>query len=392
MLVRKRSVFASIVLAMCISGLALPANAANPTINVSGSTQYKPDERRTATISGRLTNPTKSRAVYLQRRAAGVGNFAKVATSKTGKNGAYSFKVAVPSTTVSYDYRVWGAYKKGKYAAQYVPNSNPGKRIAFTNRWSLKFDDDFGSFDSTKWGYRQSGTRLAPSRTRSMSHPRAADVKSGTMQVRVHNATSGHKKLDDYTQNEWANHPSPRYINGHVSTENKFSFTYGIAAARIKFAKTRGQHGSFWLQPIAGTSGDEIDIVEFFGNGYSKSGIKGGLAHFIHSPAKGKIGGMVDSRKMLGKGTPYSGYHVYSVDWTPQRYVFRVDGFVVKTLNRATSNVPHFLILSQLTSDWELAEKDKKSDLKKAFKNEVDNGGSKTYVDWVRVWQVPSMS
>ena len=376
MLVRKSLIFAGIVLAMCISGLALPAQAASPTIYVSGSTQYKPDERRTATISGRLTNPTKSRTVYLQRRAAGVGNFARVATSKTGKKGTYVFRVGVPSKAASYDYRVLGAAKKRKYAAQYVPSAAPWKKITFTNPWTLKFSDNFNSFDSTKWSYRQPGSRL-PSRLVSMSHPRAASVKSGAMQVRVHNGTANDRNLNPRA---WSK--TPKYVNGHVSTEKSFSFTYGIAAASIKFAKTRGQHGSFWLQPIAGTSGDEIDIVEFFGNGYPK----GGLAHFIHSPKNGKIGGLVDSRKKLGKATPYNSYHVYSVEWTPRKYVFRMDGRVVKTLNRTTSNVPHYLILSQLTSDWELKEKDKKSSLKKAFAKEVKYG-SKTYVDWVRVWQ-----
>ena len=38
-------------------------------------------------------------------------------------------------------------------------------------------------------------------------------------------------------------------LNGHISTEGKHDFKFGVAAARMKFQKARGQHASFWLQP-----------------------------------------------------------------------------------------------------------------------------------------------
>ena len=58
-------------------------------------------------------------------------------------------------------------------------------------------------------------------------------------------------------------------LNGHIGTDNAFSFKYGVAAARIKFPRLRGQHGSFWMQPVGGMypggTGHEIDVTEFFG-------------------------------------------------------------------------------------------------------------------------------
>ena len=38
-------------------------------------------------------------------------------------------------------------------------------------------------------------------------------------------------------------------LNGHISTDGNHDFRYGVAAARMKFQKDRGQHASFWLQP-----------------------------------------------------------------------------------------------------------------------------------------------
>ena len=127
------------------------------------------------------------------------------------------------------------------------------------------------------------------------------------------------------------------YLNGTISTSGKFSYTYGYAAARIKFAKGRGQHGGFWMQPQVQASrygspartGAEIDIAEFFGKGYSN----GGLAHFLYTyPRKGKTTKYGDvfrraSTALAGKSDSWwSRYHVFSVEWTPTGYVFRIDG------------------------------------------------------------------
>ena len=43
----------------------------------------------------------------------------------------------------------------------------------------------------------------------------------------------------------------PYYLNGHVGTDLRFTFRYGTAAARVKFQKPRGMHGSFWMNARA---------------------------------------------------------------------------------------------------------------------------------------------
>ena len=70
------------------------------------------------------------------------------------------------------------------------------------------------------------------------------------------------------------------YLNGHISTDGRFDFRWGFAAARIKFPRSQGQHGSFWMQPSPNetTTGAEIDVVEYFGDGRKD----GGLAHFLY--------------------------------------------------------------------------------------------------------------
>lgn len=169
--------------------------------------------------------------------------------------------------------------------------------------------------------------------------------------------------------------------NAMVGTGNAakpFSFRYGTAAARVKFQPGQGMHSGFWLQTM-GAGGAEIDIAEYYGNGYWA-----GLQSKIHqTTANGGLrthGGTMNLSPVLAKGkTPASGWHVYSVEWTPKRYVFRVDGVVTMVTSKPhVSKAQQEVVMSLLTSDWALDDRVLKT-----------KESSKVAVDWVQVWQDP---
>ena len=74
--------------------------------------------------------------------------------------------------------------------------------------------------------------------------------------------------------------------------------------------------------------------------------------------------------------TWWRNYHVFSVQWTAREYVFRISGHEVWRTDRGVSHDPEFLILSMLSSDFELPSL-------AAGHNEVQSAS----VDWVKVWQ-----
>lgn len=172
----------------------------------------------------------------------------------------------------------------------------------------------------------------------------------------------------------------PYRLNGHVGTENLYGFTYGFAAARIKAQSARGQHAAFWMQAAGGQTaggpkkgGAEIDIMEYFGDDHPE----GGLTSFTYYlDAKGKKqtkGGWVSDLDQYGEGWADQ-YHVFSVEWTPKEYVFRIDGQVTHRIEGETSGREEFLILSLLSSDYELPR----------FNGELPE---QMEVDWARVWE-----
>jgi beta-glucanase (GH16 family) len=311
----------------------------------------------------KVTPARKDRKVTIERRTSVLSAWQRVTVGRTNSRGVFRFKADGARGATPYEFRAVAA-----------GTSTLARAVADTQTpadWQLKFEDRFGgsSLDRSKWDYRQLGQRHG-SRLRSQSSTRAVHVQNGALHLQVRR------------------HPTNKryYLNGHIGTLGHFAYTYGVAAARIKFERPRGMHGAFWLQPgsraaaygSAARTGAEIDVAEFFGKGYPK----GGLAHFLYSyPRAGvskKYGDVFPGAAKALRGHTdswWSRYHVFSVDWTSSGYVFRIDGTITWRSSKAVSKRPEFLILSLLSSDWELPQLDRSAlpaDMK---------------VDWVRAWQ-----
>lgn len=250
-------------------------------------------------------------------------------------------------------------------------------------RWETVFREEFdGRSLPEAWSHRQLGLyNPEGSRQCSTSDRSTVAISGGTLRLAVSRDPA--RRDEDCRTREYGTHDY--YLNGHVSTEGRYAFTYGVAAARIKFQRGRGQHGAFWLQRTVaeqvpgapGVSGAEIDVAEFFGEGYPD----GGLASFVYyldsAEEYRKVGGVqVRAGRTLPPGdTWWDRFHVFSVEWTPDEYVFRVDGRETFRTAEGVSGVDQFLVLSLLSSDWELGRLDPT-----ALPSSME-------VDWVRVWQ-----
>ena len=181
------------------------------------------------------------------------------------------------------------------------------------------------------------------------------------------------------------------YLNSQVVSPQ--SFLYGKFEARIKMQSPQGMHAAFWMLPggsvpsgvsssdLPGYRGTEVDVAEFFGDAFTKKGNpKGALYSYVYWPKKSgpavkTEGNTAKASKAIGKKKFSAGYHTYAVEWTPSAYIFSVDGKQTAKITVGISHRPESLLLSILTSDWELP-KMKSSSLPASMK-----------VDWVRVSQ-----
>jgi beta-glucanase (GH16 family) len=249
-----------------------------------------------------------------------------------------------------------------------------------TERWlNPTWTDEFtGNLLSKDWTHR--GNTYEPQSFRSCSrgNAKAVRVGGGAVRLSVLRDRTRLTKCPALKRGEIAGRYAYR-LNGHIGTDNAFSFRYGVAAARIKFPRLRGQHGSFWMQPVGGMypggTGHEIDVTEFFGRISHRSG----LFSYIHRYEAGSIvktGANIPDTFLHGPRDGWGkNFHVFSVQWTPRSLVFRIDGKETWRIGGRISRGPQYLILSLLSSDYELPEiKDRQLP-------------QHMYVDWVRVWE-----
>ncbi|WFB37074.1 family 16 glycosylhydrolase [Kiritimatiellota bacterium B12222] len=165
------------------------------------------------------------------------------------------------------------------------------------------------------------------------------------------------------------------YSMGEVNTQNSFTFRYGYVEARMKLPKEQGHWPGIWLMGGGvknvgndGRDGTEIDIVECPFNGQDK------VSHALHwdgySLDHQSRGQHVDVPGVQ------EGFHTFAVNWSPEGYIFFVDGKETwRTDAGGGCRIPLNIILSDEMGGWS-------GDPKKA-KNLPD----RTYIDYIRVWQ-----
>lgn len=131
-----------------------------------------------------------------------------------------------------------------------------------------------------------------------------------------------------------------------IGTQNKFETTFGYFECRVKMQPSNGHWSAFWLQsPTMSNVGDtkkngtEIDIYECFG---PQDNV---IVHNIHWD------GYKENHKHRGSGNIQvddllDGYHTFGLEWTPQEYIFYIDGIESWRTNEAISHRDQYIILS----------------------------------------------
>lgn len=346
-----------------------------PQIAQQGSAKSSPTKAKNAIEVS--VSPKRRTQVRLQVKSG--KKWVNVAAARTAKNGKHVFQA--------------NAKRKGKWATYRVAVGKKASAAASTAIWKKSdFTDTFSSGVRSKyWNHQRQHYNPEGLRRCSKGSPKAATTSRGVLRLSVLKDTSKRSKCTG-TKNGKRHGKYDWRLNGNISTQGKYSFKYGYAAARMKFPRAMGQHGSFWMQPVyskPGTvdpklTGAEIDVIESFGERYSKKN-QGMTSFTYHWKLQGNKGVRVKTGGYIPNITSFLAnksdnwwdkYHVFSVEWTPNYYIFRIDGKETWRSYVGVSGQAQYLALSLLSSDYELG-------LLKGDQNLPQH----MYVDWVRVWE-----
>lgn len=236
--------------------------------------------------------------------------------------------------------------------AQTVPNKEFLPPLPAGQTWKLIWNDEFDGtkLDEAKWNRRGDHVRKGGWWVKDDAYLSG----KGALMLRV-------KKDGD------------RFTCGALDTKGKFEHAFGYYVARMKMPKQPGHWPAFWLQATSmtkvgdeGRDGTEIDIVEIPWR-------DGRITMNLHWDGYGK------EHKTAGANRArmpelVEGFHDYALLWTPEEYVFYVDGKEVwRTKAGGVSQVPEYILLTEEIGDWG-------GDIKKAVLPDYCE------VDYVRVY------
>ena len=257
-------------------------------------------------------------------------------------------------------------------------------------RWGPTFEETFTgtTLDQSVWNdqRREHESVYAP-RTCARVDASARRVEGGVLHLGVAHDPARAGIPCNYTSKR-SSGTSAYLLNSQVATEHTRFIQHGIVAARIKPQRAKGMHSGFWMLPAGTTyedgnpaAGTEIDIMEFFGdNGRGTESIGSHVHYYEPGWSKVSLGDTFPAtRQVLRPGRDWwEEFHVFSVEWTPTEYIFRIDGRQYYRETTAVSQTHQYLVLSNLTSDYELSEL--------ATKELTETA----QVDWVRVFDATS--
>ena len=208
--------------------------------------------------------------------------------------------------------------------------------------WKLIFGDEFDgtSLDIKKWniedmsigGYHDCCLGYGVQ----YFTPQALSVLHGSLRI-----TTQEQNLYGYNYNLSAI-TAYHYTSGAITTENKFSFTYGRVDIRARLPKTQGLWPAFWLLPpdSVAVAPYEIDIMELLGKDPT-------TVHMANHWGTQQI-----SQNFTGPDFS-QGYHVFSMIWTSQAITWYVDGI---QRFESEQGIPHqsmyLIINSNLGGHW----------------------------------------
>ena len=189
--------------------------------------------------------------------------------------------------------------------------------------WADEFDTD-GAVASEKWF-----SEIVPPNNGSWHNEEEqhytnssdnAYISGGTLKIVA--------KKEEYT----AYNSTKNYTSARLNS--KFAFTYGRIEVRAKLPAGGGTWPAIWtlganLNTVGWPFCGEIDIMEHVGNKI------GDISSAIHTPSSN--GNTVNiGRIEIPEVT--TAFHVYAVDWTPEKMDFYVDDTLFYTYNPAIKN------------------------------------------------------
>ncbi len=141
-----------------------------------------------------------------------------------------------------------------------------------------------------------------------------------------------------------------QYHTAMIGSQDKFHITYGYIETRVKLQTSIGHWSAFWLQSPTISSvgnvsrnGAEIDVFEYLVREAPK------VFQAVHWDGYGEDHKVIGNHSRLNAE---KNWHTFALRWSPDNYIFYVDGVEIWNVDGPVSQRDQYLILSLEVGNW----------------------------------------
>ena len=256
--------------------------------------------------------------------------------------------------------------------------------------YKLVWSDEFnykGKPDSKKWAYDYGfiSNREKQYFTDSLKNAR---VEKGhlIMEAHLENIANKDYKNKELKNKNWVTYitetETALYTSARLNTKGLASWKYGLIEVKAKLPRGVGLWPAIWMlgdnkEEVGWPDCGEIDIMEHVG--FNPDSIFG----TIHTKAYNHMIGTAKGKKVF-IDKPYDTFHTFSIEWTPEKLDFMLDGVVynhIENEHKTAAEWPfdqNFYLILNVSVGGMLGEKEGIDD--SAFPQQM-------LIDYVRVFQ-----
>ncbi|MBE9469422.1 MAG: glycoside hydrolase family 16 protein, partial [Bacteroidetes bacterium] len=240
------------------------------------------------------------------------------------------------------------------------------KKFDEIKKWNLTFEDDFVSpeLDSNKWITNYFWGKILLNQTYVTKNEKQFFTDGENFEI--HNSElSIITKKENIKGKVWNEklgfiEKNFNYTSGLISTAHSFRQKHGLFEAKIKVNKTFPVQHAFWM--LSDKIVPEIDILKY----NNKNKLQ--MTNYWGDTAKNsfeKSSSKINADKFCDK------YFIYSLEWTAEKLVWKINDTVIKTQTKGIPDEPMYLLLSS------------------AILTDIDNNKlpASLNIDWVRCYE-----
>ncbi|MHC5055575.1 MAG: glycoside hydrolase family 16 protein [Planctomycetota bacterium] len=219
--------------------------------------------------------------------------------------------------------------------------------------WKLVWSDEFdyeGLPDPKKWDYEEGFVRNREMQYYTRARKENARVEDGVLVIEGRKERLPNPRYQEGSKSWQRNRRNAEYTSAAIITLGKAAWRYGRIEVRAKLPRGKGMWPAIWTlganrSKIRWPGCGEIDIMEFVGK--DPRHVHGNAHYGVNGKHRSKHG------KHRTKA-PYDDFHVYAIEWFPDRIDFFFDKtkyhtFRIDDAGKGNENAfrkPHYLLIN----------------------------------------------